>query len=291
MSRSASTTRNPAVETRLKWRAGQNTLDIVRSTFAAMGGLILADTRVAAMNCARRSIRNWGTSSTSCRPSAYRRCLLSGGASQRQREVGPRDCCAPVRRCGKVRRHRAHLQPAASMAVLGTIAGAGDLRHFERMRASRSPQGAPPQSCSLTSKHRHPWRGASRRRATSRSAGAWSVPRTSASSVPVAWSAALSEMGSSPSSSPRQPDRNPPPPAPASPRPERSARRSATWPSAATWRPRTSPAVRPALGLQALRRPDHHRRTSEVNALGDEVNGSPASRPAPAADARSRRRT
>lgn len=133
-----------AVETRLRWHSGQNTLDLARETFAAVGGLILADTPGGSEALRERVHPHLGDIVDQLSPE--RAPALSfewrGMHSGKDRSAW----VTAVR----LYDHAGHLagtaltyKPAASMTVLGTITGAGDLRHFERMASVAKPARRP----------------------------------------------------------------------------------------------------------------------------------------------------
>ena len=133
-----------AVETRLGWHSGQNTLDLARETFAAMGGLILADTPGGSDTLRERvhpHLRD-----VVDRLSPERAPALSfewrGMHSGKDRSAW----VTAVRLyddAGRLVGTALTYKPAASMTVLGTITGAGDLRHFERMESVAKPARRP----------------------------------------------------------------------------------------------------------------------------------------------------
>lgn len=133
-----------AVDARLGWRAGPNTLELARQTMSAVGGLILADTeggrdelretvhphlrdivdhlspqRVPALSFEWRGMHSGHEFSA------------NGTATRLNDDAGRFAGTALI------------FKPAASMTVLGAIAGAGDLVHFERMQSVAQPARRP----------------------------------------------------------------------------------------------------------------------------------------------------
>ncbi len=133
-----------AVETRLRWRTGQNTLELARDAFAAMGGMILADTPGGRAELRARVHPQLGDIVDRLSPERVP-ALSFGYRGMHSGNVGSARVSA-VRLhddAGRLAGTALTYKPAASMAVLGTIAGAGDLRHFERMQSVAKPARRP----------------------------------------------------------------------------------------------------------------------------------------------------
>lgn len=133
-----------AVETRLGWRAGPNTTELARETFAAVGGLTLVDTaggRDELRETVHPQLRDLVDDLTPQDVPAVSfewRGMHSGNeGSARVTAVRLHDDQ------GRLAGTALTYKPAASMAVLGAIAGAGDLRHFERMQSVAKPARRP----------------------------------------------------------------------------------------------------------------------------------------------------
>jgi class 3 adenylate cyclase len=133
-----------AVETRLRWRAGQNTLDLVRTTFAAMGGLILADTPGGRDELRAKVHPELGDVVDQLSPARVPALSLEWRGMHSGNERSARVTAVRLYDdAGRFAGTALTYKPAASMAVLGTIAGAGDLRHFERMQSVAKPARRP----------------------------------------------------------------------------------------------------------------------------------------------------
>ncbi len=133
-----------AVETRLGWRAGPNTLEMARATFAAVGGLILADATGGheelnrTVHPALRDVID--RLSPDFSPALSFEWLGMHSGNQESA------CVTAVRlhdAAGRFAGVALTYKPAASMAVLGAVAGAGDLRHFKRMQSVAKPSRRP----------------------------------------------------------------------------------------------------------------------------------------------------
>ncbi len=133
-----------AVETRLGWRAGPNTMELACDTFAAVGGLILADTagghdelRKTVHPQLRDLVEDLSPSALPALSFEWR------GVHSGNQETA---CATAVRlhdHTGRFAGTALTYKPSASMAVLGSVAGAGDLRHFERMQSVAKPSRRP----------------------------------------------------------------------------------------------------------------------------------------------------
>lgn len=133
-----------AMAARLTWRTGLNTVDVVRDMFAQIGDLVLADTP-------------GGHDELVARVHHQLRELVGRLTPRRvpAQSFGWRGSHSGSERLAHVIAMRLHddagrfagtaltYKPAASMTVLGTIAGAGDLRHFERMQRVAKPARRP----------------------------------------------------------------------------------------------------------------------------------------------------
>jgi class 3 adenylate cyclase len=133
-----------AVETRLGWRAGPNTLELARDTFEAIGGLILADTpggpeelRETVHPQLRDIVDHLSPESPPALSFEWRGMHSGNRGSAQVTAVRLHDDA--WRFAGTALTYK----PAASMAVLGAVAGAGDLRHFERMQSVAKPSRRP----------------------------------------------------------------------------------------------------------------------------------------------------
>jgi class 3 adenylate cyclase len=134
-----------AVRTRLGWRSGPNTPELIRGLFLAFGGLVLADTE-------------GGRGSLRALVDPTLRHLVEGLARQdaspalslawQGTHLGiPADTLTTAVRIhdgnGQVAGTALISKPGAGMSVLATMAVGGDLRHFERMqqvaKAARRP--------------------------------------------------------------------------------------------------------------------------------------------------------
>jgi class 3 adenylate cyclase len=133
-----------AVETRLGWRAGPNTLELARDNFAVVGGLILADTaggREELCETVHPELRDIVDHlSPQFLPALSFEWLgVHSGNRGSARVTAVRLHDDTGRFAGTALTYK----PAASMAVLGAVAGAGDLRHFERMQSVAKPSRRP----------------------------------------------------------------------------------------------------------------------------------------------------
>ena len=133
-----------AVETRLGWRAGPNTRELARTAFEAVGGLILADTAGGrgelemTVHPALRDVVDH--LSPELLPALSFEWLgMHSGRRGSARVTAVRLHDHTGRFAGTALTYK----PAASMAVLGAVAGAGDLRHFTRMQSVAKPSRRP----------------------------------------------------------------------------------------------------------------------------------------------------
>ena len=133
-----------AVAARLTWRTGQNTVDMARIAFAQMGDLVLADTpggrdelRASVHPQLRELVDRLSPRRVPAQSFEWRGVHSGHEESARVTAVRLHDDAG--RFVGTVLTYK----PAVSMTVLGTIAGAGDLRHFERMQGVAKPARRP----------------------------------------------------------------------------------------------------------------------------------------------------
>jgi len=133
-----------AVDTRLAWRAGPNTLELARETFAAVGGLILADTAGGADELRevvhpelRDIVDRLSPQDLPAHSFEWRGMHSGNEGSARVTAVRLHDAA------GRFAGTALIYKPAASMAVLGALAGVGDLGHFERMQRVARPARRP----------------------------------------------------------------------------------------------------------------------------------------------------
>ena len=135
-----------ALATRLSWRGGPNTVEFFREAFAATGGWTLSDTtggRDELRELVAPELRD-SVDELSC-PDALPAWSFAGHSTFFAGTVV--DC-----RIAAVRIHDADgrlagtaliFMPAVGMAVLGSIALGGDLRHFESMQQVAKPARRP----------------------------------------------------------------------------------------------------------------------------------------------------
>ena len=133
-----------AVESRLGWRSGPNTPELARETFAAVGGLTLADTaggRDELREIVHPQLRDLVDDLT---PQGFSALSFEWRGMHSGHEGSARVTAVRLRDDqGRLVGTALIYKPAASMAVLGAIAGAGDLRHFERMQSVAKPARRP----------------------------------------------------------------------------------------------------------------------------------------------------
>jgi class 3 adenylate cyclase len=134
-----------AVSTRMRWRSGPNTMELVRELFGVFGGLILADTaggRDELRELVDPALRDIVDELSPIDPSPALSFAWHG------MHVGtPVDALTTtVRVHDAAGRHAGTAlisKPGAGMAILATVAVGVDLRHFERMqhvaKAARRP--------------------------------------------------------------------------------------------------------------------------------------------------------
>ena len=133
-----------AVAARLTWRTGANTVDTARGLFAQLGDLVLADTPGGRDELRERvhpQLRALvdGLSPRRVPAQSFEWRGVHSGNEESARVTAVRLHDDAGRFAGTVLTYK----PAASMTVLGTIAGAGDLRHFERMQSVAKPARRP----------------------------------------------------------------------------------------------------------------------------------------------------
>jgi len=134
-----------AMQVRLGWRSGPNTPELTRELFAAFGGLVLGDTpggRDELSGCVDPVLRDLieglePAADTPALPIAWRGNIVGRPVSALTFAVRIHD--ERGERAGTALISK----PGAGMAVVATVASAGDPRHFERMqtlaRAGRRP--------------------------------------------------------------------------------------------------------------------------------------------------------
>ena len=133
-----------AVAARLTWRTGQNTVDTARLAFAHIGDLVLADTpggrdelRARVHPQLRELVDRLSPRRVPAQSFEWRYWHSGNEWPARVTAVRLHDDT------GRFAGTALTYKPAASMTVLGTIAGAGDLRHFERMQSVAKPARRP----------------------------------------------------------------------------------------------------------------------------------------------------
>jgi class 3 adenylate cyclase len=133
-----------AVDARLAWRAGPNTLELVRENLAALGGLMVADTaggadelRVLVHPQVRDIVDRLSSQSPPALSCEWRG--MHSGHEESAHVTAVRLHDAAGRLAGTALMYK----PAVSMAVLGALAGGGDLGHFERMQRVARPARQP----------------------------------------------------------------------------------------------------------------------------------------------------
>ncbi len=133
-----------AVTARLTWRGGASTLENVRARFEAIGPYALA-----AAEGGREELRELVdprlrdiVDHLSPADLVDARSLVAPGHSAGMPVETP-TALIPVRDDGQLVGTVLLFKPAASMAVLATLASAGDLRHFERMQQVAKPGRRP----------------------------------------------------------------------------------------------------------------------------------------------------
>lgn len=134
-----------AVDVRLQWRSGPNTLDQVRELFAGLGGSVLAETaggREGLRELVHPALRDLVDQLSPIDPALARSVSSHGmhvGTPVPYFITAARIHDATGRHAGTA----LIMKPGASMAVLATVAVGVDIRHFERMqqvaKAARRP--------------------------------------------------------------------------------------------------------------------------------------------------------
>ena len=126
-----------ATSTRLRWRSGPNTRELIRELFAVFGGLVLADTPGgrdelrALVDPALRDIVD-GLSPVRVLPALP----LAWHGTHVGMPVDALTVAARIRdEAGRLVGTTLVSKPGAGMAVLATVAVGGDPRHFERMQS------------------------------------------------------------------------------------------------------------------------------------------------------------
>jgi class 3 adenylate cyclase len=134
-----------AMRTRLQWRSGPNTVELVREMFSAFGGLVLADTpggREELRRLVDPALRDLVDGLTPVPP------LPALSFAWHGTHVGMAvDAMTTALRVhdagGRLAGTALVSKPGAGMAILATVAVGGDLRHFELMqrvaKAARRP--------------------------------------------------------------------------------------------------------------------------------------------------------
>jgi hypothetical protein len=160
-----------AMRVRLGWKSGPNTPELTREFFAAFVGLVLADTPGGREELSRLVDPALSDIVEGLEPAADAPALP---IAWRGNIVGrPVSALTFAIRIHNVQGDRAGTalisKPGAGMAVVATMASAGDPRHFERMQTLAKAGRRPGRSCSRISRPRPRWRGDCQPRATSRS--------------------------------------------------------------------------------------------------------------------------
>jgi len=135
-----------ALATRLSWRGGPNTVEFFREAFAATGGWTLSDTtggrdelRELVAPTLRDLVDEMSCSDSSPAWSFAGHSTFFSGSVVDCRILAVRIHDADGRLAGTA----LIFMPAVGMAVLGSIALGGDLRHFESMRQVAKPARRP----------------------------------------------------------------------------------------------------------------------------------------------------
>lgn len=136
-----------AVSARLGWRSGQTTLELARETFVAMGPWILAETpggREELRELVDPALRDIVDELSPADPPLACSFVTHSMYQAGRTRVESRVTVVLVRDAdGRLAGTAIIPMPAPGMAVLGTVAAMGDLRHFERMqhvaKAARRP--------------------------------------------------------------------------------------------------------------------------------------------------------
>lgn len=135
-----------AMRTRLRWRSGPNTIDLVREMFGAFGGLVLAHTpggKDQLRELVDPALRDMVDPLSPAAPAAPAMSFAWHGT-----HVGaPVDALTTSLRIhddtGRFVGTALISKPGAGMSILATVAVGGDLRHFQRMqgvaKAARRP--------------------------------------------------------------------------------------------------------------------------------------------------------
>jgi class 3 adenylate cyclase len=135
-----------ATSVRLQWRSGANTTQIHRGSFEGLGSWVLADTPGGRAELRERvdpALRDIVDLLPAADPLPGMSFEGSGGSFGRT-QVDVRVIAIRIRdSAGRLAGTVVSFKPAAGMAVLTSMASAGDLRHFERMqhvaKAGRRP--------------------------------------------------------------------------------------------------------------------------------------------------------
>ncbi|HJR90274.1 MAG TPA: adenylate/guanylate cyclase domain-containing protein [Aeromicrobium sp.] len=133
------------VNLRLTWEAGFNTVGLQREFFAAAGGLTLADTpggRAQLREQVHPELSDLVDELSPDHAQAGSRAWHSRGISGTPVALWL-TALRLYDETGRLAGTAMIYKPAASMTVLGAVAGAGDLRHFEQMQLVRAPARRP----------------------------------------------------------------------------------------------------------------------------------------------------
>jgi len=129
-----------AVQTRLGWRAGENTPELARRAFSAVGGLILADTPGGRRELRERVHPHLRDIVDELSPEHVPALSFEWRGMHSGNEGSA--CVTAVRLhdgAGRLAGTALITKPGAGMAVVATVAAAGDPDHFERMQRVAKP--------------------------------------------------------------------------------------------------------------------------------------------------------
>jgi len=129
------------VSASLHWRNGPNTIEINRAEFAALGGMVLANTpggRDQLRELVHPSLRDIADELSPADPAAH--SFMASGATVAREDVDAPVLAVRIRdSSGRLAGTALIAKPAAGMATLAALAAAGDQRHFERMQHVAKP--------------------------------------------------------------------------------------------------------------------------------------------------------
>ncbi len=201
-----------------RMRTGSVVLDMVREAFREVGPLVLADTPGDREELRRLVDPRLVDIVDALRPEDVIVAATSAFGGYGVEGSRPTLAFTAVRirdADGRLAGTAIITKPEASMSVLATLAAQGDLQHFERMQSVARAGRRPAAILFADLDPRPRWPEDCRQPAISRSADAWPVQLTSASSMPEGSWAVTSAMVSWRSSSPRRQALSRLPPAPA----------------------------------------------------------------------------